>query len=738
MGKGDPVRIGYRYYLKVHTVMCHGPVNGVLRILGDGREAWSGVATGAAPEITVDAPRLFGGSKNEGGYAGIVTVCNGEVPSGVRTAMAAELGNVVPGYKGLTSLFWHGDGTQSAWLPPGFPSMDPYTDGFYWTAITPYIKAPEVELWRTTSGWYGGTAWYSAKASIGYDMNPAHIIYQCLTDPEWGMGYPTADMDGDVGDTFRAAADKLYTEGFGLSLSWTGDMTVDAFVQIILDHIDGVLRLNLATGKFELALLRDDYVLGDLPVIDTSNVKALESFSRATWGDLTNEVIVKYQDYDNNEKTASAQDLAAISSQGGVVSKTLEFPGLRSDTLAARVAQRELLRSSSLLAQVSLRCNRDAASLNVGDVFRFEWAPLGITNLAMRVVKVDRGSLTDGTVRVEAVEDIFGLPDSSYVGQQSGLAPAISTMPQDPDYVKVSEWPYYAMATEMSAANFNAVSPGASFGHLLAGRPNGSHYDFMAYEDSLDEPEEAPSGTFSPCGVTTASVTPTQTSVVLTNTQEVSSIEPGAWGYLGDEAVRVDSVSGDTLTVARGCLDTVAQAHAAGTLFILGQRVGAVDPTERSASESVTYEPLTRTSRGVLDPADATDYPITFDDRPSRPYPPGKFQINGSYYPATITGALTVSWTHRDRTQQTASVLDHTYGNVGPEAGVTYTLMLYDENGVLRRTETGLSGTSYTWSTEEADSLLPPATLNTSVRVRLKAVRSGIESWQEHDWTVTR
>jgi hypothetical protein len=45
-----------------------------------------------------------------------------------------------------------------------------------------------------------------------YDMNPAHIIRECLTDTNWGMGYPESDID-DV--SFTAAANTLYSESNG-------------------------------------------------------------------------------------------------------------------------------------------------------------------------------------------------------------------------------------------------------------------------------------------------------------------------------------------------------------------------------------------------------------------------------------------------------------------------------------------------------------------------------------------
>lgn len=44
-------------------------------------------------------------------------------------------------------------------------------------------------------------------------LNPAHIIRECLTDPDWGLGYQASDVDDAA---FTYAADLLYIENFGL------------------------------------------------------------------------------------------------------------------------------------------------------------------------------------------------------------------------------------------------------------------------------------------------------------------------------------------------------------------------------------------------------------------------------------------------------------------------------------------------------------------------------------------
>jgi hypothetical protein len=119
-----------------------------------------------------------------------------------------------------------------------------------------------------------------------------------------------------------------------------------------------------------------------------------------------------------------------------------------------------------------------------------------------------------------------------------------------------------------------------------------------------------------------------------------------------------------------------------------------------------------------------------------RPYSPGNFKINNVSYPGAFTGEPTLSWSHRDRTQQTQSIIEHDAGNIGPEAGVTYTLKIYDAGNTLRRTETGLTGTSYTYT--QADEISDCGSVQTKLRFVLTAVRDGYDSWQSYDITIPR
>jgi len=188
--------------------------------------------------------------------------------------------------------------------------------------------------------------------------------------------------------------------------------------------------------------------------------------------------------------------------------------------------------------------------------------------------------------------------------------------------------------------------------------------------------------------------------------------------------VRIDTIDegAGTVTLARGCADTVPVQHAAGDrIYFYGDDAGT-DAREYVDGELVHAKLLTRTSTEVLDAGSAPDDTVVMNGRQARPYPPGNFQIGGVAYPLTESGALAMTWSHRDRVLQADTLIDTLAADIGPEAGTTYTVRIYAD-GVLEHTETGITGNSFSY-TGLSDGVL--------MRIELFAVRDTLESWQTH------
>lgn len=213
---------------------------------------------------------------------------------------------------------------------------------------------------------------------------------------------------------------------------------------------------------------------------------------------------------------------------------------------------------------------------------------------------------------------------------------------------------------------------------------------------------------------------------------DIDLVTVGGYAYLNDEAVAITAINTSTksLTVNRGVLDTVPVSHATGSRIWFADGAQGIDPTEYAAGETVNARLLTVTGKGTL--ASAPTDSLAMNRRQNRPYPPGNVKINNVAYPAVAKGDLVISWAHRDRLSQTVSLVPQTNGNIGPEASVTYTLRIYGKAGSLRRTYSGLTGASqtYTLADDTADSGLGRP--NAALRIELESNRSGVISLQKH------
>ena len=706
-GSSKSVTVGYRYYLGMHLAICHGPVDAITEVQVGERQAWSGNLT-TSGRITVNAPELFGGEKREGGISGSVDAAFGEAGQAANDYLVSKIGAPQPAYRGLLSLVLR---------------------QVYIAANNPYIKPWAVRVKRCFRDWY------PTKAEISGAANPAHIIYESLTNSAWGMGYPVVSIDDA---SFKAAADALSAEGFGLNMIWLQQSTIEQFVREVLDHIGGVLTTSPSTGRFILKLVRANYTLASLPVLDPSNVIELESFQRAAWGETTNELVLIYTKSDSYKETSiTVQDLANIQAQGAVVSQTRRYPGITAAALAARVAMRDLAAVSTPLEQVRLKVTRRAWRLTPGDVFNLSWPTLGIDGLAMRIAAIDGGTLTQGTISIDAVEDVFGLPQASYTAPQpSGWVDPVPA-PSATSPRRLVEAPYWDIARAMSASELAYLDATDCYLQTLGARPASGalNYDIYSKTSSASTYSQRSQGEFCPNAVLAADVGRAVTSTITYGSEvDIDLVTVGGYAYLNDEAVAITAINTSTksLTVNRGVLDTVPTSHAAGSRIWFADGAQGVDPTEYAAGETVNARLLTVTGKGTLALASAPTDSLAMNRRQNRPYPPGNVKINNVAYPAVAKGDLVISWAHRDRLSQTVSLVPQTNGNIGPEASVTYTLRIYGEAGSLRRTYSGLTGASqtYTLADDTADSGLGRP--NAALRIELESNRSGVISLQKH------
>jgi hypothetical protein len=677
VGKSSKVTVGFKYYLGVHLALGYR-VDAVTRFTVDDRVAWTGSVSSG--DITVNAPELFGGKSREGGVSGTITVMDGNPSQTADPYLVEHLGSLVPGYRGICSLLYK----------------------HFYIGNNPYVKAMAWDVIRTDILTDGSAQWNVSKARIdGGDLNAAHIIRECLTNSDWGMDYPTSIIDDTA---FTASAATLYDEGFGLTMLWNQQESIEEFVQRLLDHINGVLREDPTTGDIGLYLIRDDYTPGNLPLLDESNVITLESFERRAWGETVNEVTVTYHDVvTDTDLPVTVQDIGNIQIQGAIVNQSKQYPGIPNADLALRVAMRDLRAMSSPLSKISILVNRESWAFRRADVFRFSWAQQGLVEVVYRIVSITDGTLTDGKIKITAVEDVWGLPTSTYVSPQATGWTLPNNIPAPAIYQQLVEASYWDVQQNVSQADIATFGPDFGFLVAQAVQPSGDAFHYEMWVRNGAAPyEETDTGSFCPTAQLDGALDQGTSGLVdvvvpVKNADYLDDILVDTFAYIGTEIVAIKSINLGTpsVTIDRGVLDSVPVAHADEARIWFADQNQGFDRTERVDAESVDAKLLPVTGLGTLALGSATNLNLVLDNRYQRPYPPGNVKFNGDAYPATISGNLTLTWSHRDRTLQTAYLNDQTEVDIGPEVGTTYNLRVYGDGDVQFVDETGLTGTSY-------------------------------------------
>jgi hypothetical protein len=547
---------------------------------------------------------------------------------------------------------------------------------------------------------------------VPFDSNPAHIIYESLINTEWGMGASTSAIDFD---SFTDAGATLYDEDFGLSMIWTQQTTIEAFVSEVLDHIEATLFVSPRTGLLTLKLIRDDYSITGLPEFTPDN-SVVTKFSRKLWGETINEIVVTFTNPENEEEeTVVAQDLANISTQGGIVSDSRNYYGVRVKDLAMRLAQRDLRSAATPLASCDIEVNREGWDLLPGDVCILNSPEDGIESVVMRVGPVDYGRPGDATVKASLVEDVWALAIADYTVPPDTEAVDTSEEPSTADFTLILTLPYFFVVRRIDPAILADVEYPEVFAGVLAAEDGTDTIEFDLYGEVTDAGGNVTVEDLGTKLIASRATLPdaidAETETIIVSLPDITQGNgPSLGGFMlieGDDEtehefclVTAAGGSPSSFTFSRGVLDTVPRAWPAGTpVWFIDSSLVFADATIRSDAETVDYQILPRTSLGTLALADAPTVSETLTARPHLPFRPANVTVNGDN---GFSGAvdcvgvdpIPVTWARRNRLTEDAIVLAWNAADVTPEAGQTTTVTLTDLAGNTLHAYTAIAGTS--------------------------------------------
>lgn len=737
-GGGDSTVTGYRYYLAMLFGLSRGPLDSVIRINAGDVEAWRGNVTDNE-RITINQPELFGGDKKEGGLDGFLDFQFGAADQDLSAAeCTTTIGGRVSSLRGVTTAFWTGG-----------------SDGFFSTGVTgagevcannPYPKPWTFRVRRALKGWFQNTPWYPEEAIVALDdgsgneilaMNPAHIIYECLTNPVWGRGLPAASLDDE---SFTSAANTLCRESFGLCLKWTRSQDLATFIQLVIDHIGGVMYVDRNNGKLTLKLLRFDYDPEELPIFDyQSGLLEIKDDATTAIDNSHSEIVVKWWDpVSNNSRETRVQNLAGIMANQTVTSTSVEYLGCPTALLAARLAQRDLSLQGSGIKRYTIKTDRRGRKIAPGGVFRINVPSRGINNMVVRCGRIEEGPVTEQTILITVVQDVFSLETTTYITPEFGSWTPPDRTAYAVETRQVAEINYRDLVRVLRPADLALVPVDSGGPVTLALQPSPLSVEYVLETKASGE-EYAQHGRFvwTPTATLGADIGYYDTTdIPLAEGSGLGLVAVGGVAWVDDELVLITALDLGAMTFAigRGCVDTVPAPHASGARVWFPETAQGSDGREYTTGEVVNVKLLTRTNASVLALADAPEDTITIAGRQGRPYPPGDVRTNGDRFGDDIptgSGEVIFTWAERDRITQADHVLRHEESSVGPELGTTYNLRLYDGVTLIRDT-TGITGTTWTYDSAMISADVPPLLIG----VELESERDGLISTQKYVWTM--
>jgi len=606
---------GYRYYVSIQFALGHGEC-ALRKVWVGGEEAWSGNQT-TNGDITLSHKDLTGTAAF---YIGSTTQ--------PQDTYLATQQSPCPAYRGMSFIL-----AKNVYVGES-------------TSIKPWA----FEVTRIPNGLsLSGSGLVNT-----YDANGMNMAYEILSDSRWGYGYPDSDIDKTG---LAAAGEILATEGNGMSLILAQGRQAGDILSLIEKQADCRFRLDNSTGKYTVALIRDGYSTSGLKVANNTTVLEMEEFSRGTWEGTQNSIRAQYKRRANDyaDGYAIAQDGANMQMQNRKVPATYNFPGCKDDDLANALAWREIRSNSYPLAKGRFVVNRTFWNAYVGEpiLFTYTCSEFDITELPMRIIKVDYGNPKEPRISIDVVQDVFSYASPSFAAPDttSWTVPSRNLIPFPADEQIAFEIPYAMSRREEYVAEnkiwCGAVAPGREESGFYVRQRNGSSnpsggvfYDAGQVNGFLF------------IGTLTADIEPGATTIqVTTDMNETELLQVGAFEcgndltnlvLIGDEFVNCHTATGITGGVQmnncyRGLMDTAERVHSLGApvFFLLG--AGATTDTAFPVGYHVDIRmlPYRDGDQAVISESDpgVTEIEIETQYRERRPYPPTNLELNSALYP---------------------------------------------------------------------------------------------------------
>lgn len=568
--------------------------------------------------------------------------------------------------------------------------------------------------------------------------NPAIVMAEILTNTVWGMGTPSSELDID---SFVEAASILYTENIFINTA-----VADGKYETVLDECanvaESIIYVNRSNGLITLALLREDQWVDK--EFDDDTISSVDTVTATRSDEVPKSVAVRYSD------DASMDMVTYVNSNsiGSMSDLVLDMPYINDSSVADTV----LVRNTRLMTAKSVRAtikvpSGSASDVNPGDVVKFGSLTLGIPTGQYRVLGVTDSKADSGDVTLTLVTDTWGNAATPYYVRTEERLNSISSYALPTPSAEAQGATYLEMSNrlgEITDVNSMVTRP---FISVMAASPSANHSHFKV--PGFSPPINSAKSRFALWGNLANAILPSDNSIAVNGLGFLPQFE--SIMYIGAEMVQVygyseDSAGGTSILVRRGCHDTVPVNHPADVRvmqLMLPNNTGiywmsnlAPVPPVQPPSE---YKVITELFSGeVLSSTEAQYYQWNpaEGNRSTKPPTPVNVRVNGTSYPNVISGDVSITWNHRQHTDDFKSLKPkHFLSLDGTSGGNFYQVTFVMDSGAFTDTTTALG-----YVVLEANLIAANGgTAPTFIDLTIEGINpsNGSLSWQKYEYSIT-
>lgn len=388
----DFITVAYTYHVGQVLALTWGPINRVSQVYVEDLLCMvPPTSDNAGGSLLLDFPTAFGGDQppGQGGVYGVCDVLPGTYTQARNPYLFGIEGNI-PALHGVAALVVRGR--------TGF-------DNYGYFAAAGVGGAPSLRTWQVEVMAWPDNFGTGVHRLPDDSYNRLDVLYEWTTKPDYGAEYPVSNIHFP---SWLAAQQTTYDEGNGFS----GEINTGSLPETIAElkaSIDAEFYEHPSDG-LKIKLIRKDYSIPSLTVLDESNTNSVEEYTPGDYADSYNRVMLEFINGDNNYQPRPAiyEDPANFHIQRRVATKEVNYPGVTSAT----VAQQLVTRDGRMLGQpwppLVLNAGEDGRNLWPGEAFKFQW-PNPLLSKIFRVSSRTPSVSYDGekNFRIVSTEDQY-------------------------------------------------------------------------------------------------------------------------------------------------------------------------------------------------------------------------------------------------------------------------------------------------------------------------------------------